>query len=91
MPRRVGERNPAIDRRPELTVRQVLIGLLKYVRTDYGGQNQESIIGARLTEAGIPNVPMARKAYKLGASQTRNTIKKYMKPQVDFLRQTLGI
>jgi len=90
MVRQTGQRNPAIDGDPGTSIREVLVTILKVIRTDFGGKDQSKIISQRLIAANIPVSTATIEAYRTGAECTRNTIRDAIGPQVDWLRRVLG-
>lgn len=88
--RRSGQRNPAIGRAPGISLINLTRDLKKFVRTDFGGQDQDKIIASRLQEDGIPVNSDTVAAYRSGALRTKDTIKKYFGPRFDQIRATIG-
>lgn len=88
--RRGGRRNPAVDQPPGITLFQLLRDIKAFIRTDFGGRNQQKIISDRLTEDGIPVSQDTIAAYRSGAVRTRDTIKKYLEPRIDQIRRLIG-
>jgi len=82
-----GQRNPNLDQEPPITLGWFLNNLMKFIRTDYGGKDQNRIISQRLMTNNLPNTPDSIKAYKLGAIHTRDTIKAYLEPRVTYLKK----
>ena len=82
-----GQRNPNLNQDPPITIGWFLNNILKFIRTDYGGKDSTRIISQRLSEKNIPVTSETIKAYKLGATRTRDTIKAYLEPRVIYLKK----
>lgn len=83
------KRNPGVGEVPGKTLREVLRDLPKFIRTDLGG-NRNQVIADRLRADGIPVTRDTVRAYELAAAATRDTIAKYVAPQVEHARGLLG-
>lgn len=88
--RRSGQRNPAIGQAPGISLIKLTKDLKRFVRRDFGGQDQDRIIANRLQEDGVPVNPDTIAAYRSGALRTKDTIKKYFGPRFDQIRATIG-
>ena len=90
MARKIGERDPALDTDPTNTIQGIIKHIPKLIRTDYGGKNKKLAIADRLNKANINSTPETIRAYELGASNTRDTIKKLVTPRIKYLKKLFG-
>lgn len=67
---------------------EIINNIPKFVRTDFGGKGVP-VIKQRLINAGYPSSVDNVAIYKLGAIDTRDTISKYMKTQLDKVKTLL--
>jgi hypothetical protein len=84
--RRVG-----IDEKPNVSIIDTLRLILSFIRTDFGGPHKNTTIRSRLNADGIPINSDTERAYICGATNTRDTIMKYLYPQIKHLKNLIGI